>query len=52
MHLSIDICLQVLLVVVRAADVIASPSAPSKASEHPPDRQGDKWLAPKLFEEK
>ena len=21
-------------------------------SEHPPDRQGDKWLAPKLFKEK
>ena len=45
-HLSIDICSQVLLVGARAG-VIATPSAYSKASEHPPDRQGDKRLAPK-----
>ena len=38
-------------VVVRAGMVV-SPNASNKASEHLPDRQGDKWLAPKLFEEK
>ena len=32
--------------------MIASPNASNEASKHPPDRQGNKWLAPKLFEEK
>ena len=40
MHLSVDILLQVLAVV--RAGVIVSPNASNKASEHPPDRQGDK----------
>ena len=31
------------------AGVIASPNVSNKASDHPPDRQVDKWLFPEMF---
>ena len=41
MHLSVNICVYIYLAVVRAG-VIAGSNVSYKASEHPPDIQGDK----------